>query len=340
MKTLRITTPFGQTFLRSVLYLLLFCVAFEFFARTPVSRFVFRRESYGSSHPHFETQLANLRDRIARGETVDCIFIGNSQVLYGINPTVVENAYYDKSGNTIHCQNFGLGGLTPLTSGSLARMLIKNFHPSLIVFETGVLDYAASSMEGTDASIMSSPWMKYQLGEFSIDGWLYEYSNGYRLLFGFDRTLKYIEESDTHIEADGFSKLEDKSDTPLEDQIKFFDNSLDLLAMTDRQVKGLEGLLALNPSQVKIVIIETPTHPVFYATKRKVRNLYPDFENMLSVRASAAGVPLWLTRDVVSLPEDQWHDLAHLNEEGSTYFSRQIGVFLASVYTPPDQSIP
>lgn len=340
MKTLRITAPFGQTFLRSVLYLLLFCVALEFFARTPVAKFVFPRESYGSSHPHFEIQLANLRDRIARGETVDCVFIGNSQVLFGIDPSAVEKAYYEESGKTIHCQNFGLGGLTPLTSGALSRMLIKNFHPSLIVFETGVLDYANSSMEGTDASIMSSPWMKYQLGIFSIDGWLYDHSNGYRLLFGIDRTLQYIEKNDTYIEPDGFSRLETKSGTSLEDQIKFFDASLDQLAITDHQVSGLEGLLALNPDRVKVIVIETPIHPELYAAKRKVRNLYPDFERMLSIRTTTAGVPLWLTKDVISIPESQWHDLAHLNEEGAAYFSRQIGIFLASVYTPPDQSIP
>ena len=82
MKTLSITTPIGQTFLRSVLYLSLFCAVLELFARTPAARTWFPHESYGTSHPHFELQLVRLRERVARGESVDCIFIGNSQVLY------------------------------------------------------------------------------------------------------------------------------------------------------------------------------------------------------------------------------------------------------------------
>ncbi len=335
MKSLKITAPFGETFLRSVLYLLFFCAALELFARTPAARVLFPLESYGTSHAHFEVQLRRLRDRIAAGEQVDCIFVGNSQVLYGLQPSVVEEAYHQKTGKTIHCQNFGLGGLTPLTAGPLARMLIKNFHPSLIVFETGVLDYSTSNMEGTDASIMSSPWMKYQLGTFSIDGWLYDHSNGFRLIFGIDRAIKNIEENNAEIEANGHSTLLSQTETPMEDQIKYFETSLDALEITERHVGGLRNLLSINSDQVRIVVIETPTHPMFYASKRKVRNLYPDFENMLVFQTGQAGVPLWLTREVLDLPEETWHDLAHLNEDGALRLSRQFGQFLATVYTPP-----
>lgn len=335
MKSLKITAPFGETFLRSVLYLLLFCAALELFARTPAAHIFFPRESYGTSHPHFEVQLRRLRDRIAAGEQVDCIFIGNSQVLYGLQPSVVEESYHEQTGKTIHCQNFGLGGLTPLTAGPLARVLIKNFHPSLIIFETGVLDYSTSNMEGTDVSIMSSPWMKYQLGVFSVDGWLYEHSNGFRLIFGIDRAIKAIEENDTEIKADGHSTLMGQTETPMEDQLKHFEASLEALQITERHVGGLKKLLSINSKQVQIIVIETPTHPLFYASKRKVRNLYPDFEKMLVFQTGQAGVPLWLSREALDLPAETWHDLAHLNEDGAVLLSRQLGQFLATVYTPP-----
>jgi hypothetical protein len=338
MKSLKLATPFGGTFLRALLYLILFCAALEGFARTPAASSLFPRESYGTSHPHFEVQLRRLRDRVAAGETVDCIFIGNSQVLFGLQPAVVEQAYREQSGRSLHCQNFGLGGLTPRTAGPLARVLIKNFHPALIVFETGVLDYSTSNMEGTDASIMSSPWMQYQLGTFSVDGWLYEHSQAFRLVFGIDRAINAIEEEHTDIAADGHAVLFGQSETPLEDQLKRFEASLDVLEITDRHVAGLKNLLALHSNQVQIVLIETPTHPAFYATKRKVRNLYPDFENMLAFQAAQAGVPLWLTRETLEFPQENWHDLAHLNDEGSTLFSREFGRFLAAVY--PSQTSP
>lgn len=340
MKTLRISIPFGQTFLRSVLFLFFICLAFELFARTPVSRFFFPRESYGTSHPHFEVQLLRLQERVAQGDKIDCIFIGNSQVLYGIDPAAVESAYREQSGRTIRCQNFGLGGLTPLTAGPLARMLIKNFQPSVIVFETGILDYSTSNMEGTNESIMSSPWMRYQLGDFSLDGWLFDHSHGYRLVFGFDRTLKYIEEKDTAIQSNGYVALTGVSGTSFEDQLKFFERSVQELEITERHVAGLRDLLSLHSNQVKIVLIETPTHPDFYAAKRKVRNLYPDFERMLAANAAAVSAPLWLTHDTITIPVNQWHELAHLNEEGAAFFSHQIGLYLASIDILPAQAKP
>ncbi len=340
MKTLRITLPIGRTFLQAALVLLVFCAALELFARTPVAKFLFPRVSYGSSHPHFEVQLTRLKERYTKEGEIDCIFIGNSQVLYGIDPSMVEQAYQEKTGRTIRCQNFGLGGLTPLTAGPLARMLIRNFHPSLIVFETGVLDYSTSSMEGTDESIMSSPWMKYQLGHVSLDGWLYENSYAFRMVAGIDRTLKYIEESNTHIEWDGHAKLSGQTTTSIEDQIQFFETALSTLEITDRQVGGLENLLSLNPAEVQVIIVETPIHPTFYQIKRKVRNLYPTFENMLTFQTHQADADLWLTRNEIDLPAEEWHDLAHLNEEGSIRFSLQIGYFLSRVYTPPSPNEP
>ncbi len=340
MKTLRITLPIGRTFFQAALSLLIFCAILELFARTPASKFLFPRVSYGSSHPHFEIQLSRLRDRYAKEGKIDCIFIGNSQVLYGIDPSIVEQVYQEKTGRSIRCQNFGLGGLTPLTSGPLSKMLIRNFHPSLIVFETGVLDYSTSSMEGTDESIMSSPWMKYQLGDFSLDGWLYENSYAFRMVAGIDRTLKYIEESNTHIEWNGHAKLSGQTSTSIEDQVKFFETALSTLEITDRQVGGLENLLSLNSSEVQVVIIETPIHPAFYQIKRRVRNLYPTFESMLTFQTSQAGANLWLTRTEIELPVEEWHDLAHLNEEGSANFSRQIGYFLSNVYMPHQSDNP
>jgi hypothetical protein len=340
MKTLKINLPLGQVLLQSLFWLFLFCAAIELFARTPIASAIFRYQSYGSSHPHFETQILRLKDREAQLGHIDCIFIGNSQVLYGIDPSVVEQAYLEKTGKPIHCQNFGLGGLTPISAGPLARVLIKNFHPSVIVFGTGLLDYSESSMEGTDVSIMSSAWVQYQLGKFSIDGWLFENSSAFRYIFGVDRFLKNEVENQTQIDTDGHAIFKDQSGMTIAQQMDYFDTVLEKLELTDKQINGLRDLLSINASGVKVIVIESPANPEMYKSKRKARLLYPYFKSMLTTQADLGGSDVWMTQDYVNIPPEDWYDIVHLNENGSKFFSRLVGNYLATVIPAPTHTSP
>lgn len=331
MKTLKINLPLGQVLLKSLLWLFLFCAAIELFARTPIASTIFHYQSYGSSHPHFETQFVSMKAREAQGGPIDCIFLGNSQVLYGIDPTVVEQAYLEKTGNSIRCQNFGLGGLTPISAGPLARLLIKNFHPSVIIFGTGLWDYSSSNAEATKASIMSSPWVKYQLGTFSIDGWLYENSYSYRYIFGMDRYLKNMQGANTHIDANGHATYSGHTNLTVNEQLEYFETIAKRPDIDQLERDGLRDLLSLNSSEVRIIVIETPSNPTFYSVKRKARTLYPQFENMLVLQTRLADSNLWMTQHSEAIPPEDWYDLLHLNESGSVYFSRLLGEYLASI---------
>ncbi len=331
MKTLKISLPYGRIFFQASLALLVSCLTLEFFARSPIVSNLSLPQSYGTSHPHFETQLTRLEERTAQGEKIDCIFIGNSQVLYGIDPSIVEQVYQEKTGHQIRCQNFGLGGLPPMSAASLARVLIQNFHPSVIIFGTGLWDYSSSNADSTNASLMSSPWMQYQLGHPSLDGWLYQNSIAYRYIFGLDRALKTGEDKSQSIDADGHATYSGQTGLSIYEQLEYFETIAKRPELTEPQVNGLRDVIALNSGELKIIIIETPFNPIFLDYKRKGRLLYPDFKRMLANQTDLAGVDLWMTQDNIQFPQENWYDLIHLNKEGSAYFSHQLGEYLATI---------
>jgi hypothetical protein len=328
MKTLKLAPPFGNLFSRSLIYLVIFCIFLELLARIPSLGNILPNESYGTSHPHFETQLIRLKEREKNEGHIDCIFLGNSQVLYGINPVVVEQTYFEKTNRSIRCQNFGLGGLKPSAAEGIARLLIKNFHPSIIIFGTGLWDYSA---EQEDTSILSSPWVRYQLGNFSIDGWLYEYSFAYRYIFGLDRYLKSSQKSIVEIDNHGHTSFIAQANLTEKEQLEYFDGITKKPELAQLQVDGFREVLSINSRNTQIIIVETPSNPVFYSLKRKARILYPDFKTMLVTQSALVDSDLWLTQDSINVPSEDWYDFLHLNEEGAVYFSRKLGEFLAGI---------
>lgn len=322
MKTLQIKSPFGGLLIYSLFYLVLLCSVLEFAARTSLTQGILQYESYGSSHPQFETQILQINARQALQGQIDCIFIGNSQVLYGIDPLTVEQTFLEKTGETIHCQNFGLGGMPPMTARSVAELLISQYHPSVIVFGTGLWDYTSSA---GNESIVSSPWVQYKLGIFSVDGWLFDHSQAYRLIFGLDRHLQNMEGDDKFIDPTGHSTLTGHAQLTTDEQKEYFYTIAKRPEITQLQRDGFRELLALNSAETRIIIMEMPSDPIFYSMNRKARNLHPEFEAMLISETTLSNTHLWLTQNSVTIPADGWYDLLHLNEEGAIYFSRLLG---------------
>lgn len=331
MKSLKIHLPIGQVLFQSIAWLTLFCVVIELFARASFGGDIFRYESYGSSHPNFDPQVIRIKAREIQDGQIDCIFLGDSQILYGVDPSTVEQAYFKETGKSIRCQNFGLGGLKPSTSRAMASILIKNFHPSLIVYGTDMFDYTASYI-ASDQSIMSSPWVKYQLGDFSIDGWLIEYSNSYRYYLGLDRYLLNGDVLADDIGPDGRSlKFADKTKLSQQEQMDYFSSLMNKPEITGDQWGGLHDLLIMNSDKVKIIVVETPVNPIFFTLEKYSYNskIYPDFRNILENETAQVNTGLWLTQTTVQIPEDGWYDIVHLNQTGTLYFSRLLGEFLA-----------
>jgi hypothetical protein len=337
MKSLKLTLPIGQVLFQSIAWLLLFCGSVELFSRTPAGRSFFHYESYGSAHPHFDTQIIRIKDRVAQEGHIDCIFLGDSQILHGIDPAIVEKTYFEKTGSSIKCQNFGLGGLKPHSTGEISRILIKNFSPSVIIYGTDLFDYA-NTFDGSGTSIMSSPWSRYQLGEFSIDGWLIENSNSYRYYLGIDRFFPDEDENIIFVEPNGHStKFSEISSRTQAEQFEYFSNIITRNPkITEQELLGLRDLLSLA-DQVKIIVIETPLHPAYFDREIFPYNarFYPHFTNILANETSQADAELWLTQETFQAPPDGWFDVVHLNKIGAASFSRSLGEYLADIIIIP-----
>lgn len=333
MKSLKVTLPIGQVLFQSIVWLLLFCGSVELFSRTLVGRRLFHYETYGSGHPDFDTQIVRIKGRVTQDGHIDCIFLGDSQVLRGIDPAIVEKTYFEKTGTPIICQNFGLGGLKPSSAGAITRILIKNFSPSIIIYGTDMFDYT-NTFDGAGTSILSSPWSRYQLGEFSIDGWLIENSNSYRYYLGVNRFFSDEDQNIIFIESNGHST--EFSETSIRIQAEQLENFNDIITrkpkITKEQLNGLRDFLSLA-NQVKMIVIETPLHPAYFDKEIFPYNVrfYPDFTNLLVNETSEAGTDLWLTQKTFQAPLDGWHDALHLNKIGATSFSRSVGEYLADI---------
>src|SRR5689334_13369684 len=111
MKSLRIKLPIGQLALQALGWSLSFFLLMETLARTSIVKNLHLYESYGSSHPQFDTQIAKIKSKFDQDKHIDCIFLGNSQTSTGIDPAIVEETYFKETGTVTHCHNFGLTGL-------------------------------------------------------------------------------------------------------------------------------------------------------------------------------------------------------------------------------------
>jgi hypothetical protein len=110
-----------------------------------------------------------LLDQFAAEGPVDCIFIGSSMVAVGIDPQVFAEAYTAQTGDPLRCFNFGQLGFTAFESAEWAEIVIRRYHPRLLIYGHSMRDYN-SLAEGELAAPTNNPWELYQLGEFTIEG--------------------------------------------------------------------------------------------------------------------------------------------------------------------------
>jgi hypothetical protein len=332
MKTLNLKFPIGQTFAQALISLIILLFLLEGFVRIqPIKKYLSKYEFYGSANAHFDIQVRNIRARAETSGKIDCIFIGSSQVLYGVDPAIVEDVYYKKTGKRIICQNFGIAGLSPITAVPVIKVLIKNFHPSVIILGTNVLDYSSTYAGKSNASVMTSPWLRYQLGDFSVDGWLIENSRSYQYYLGMDHYILGGNDTQSGIEENGHSQeFSGNAHMTLAEQANYFHNLIPSNPkLLKKQVKALSNILKFQTNATKIIIMETPMTPKMLDFNKKVKRIHPEFIDLLKRVTGRAKSGLWLTQTELSVPEDGWYDLIHLNKIGSAYFSKILGKKLA-----------
>jgi hypothetical protein len=321
------------------LYLLLAEVLLQ---ELPVHR-VFGAPMLGSAHRQFEQQWFRLQSYMAERGPVDCIMIGDSTVMSDFTPEVFNAAYRQQAGEAITCYNFGVGALSVEGLATLAEILISEYAPRHLLVGVEPLNFTVAHDNQGEADLGSVAWARYELGEFSPEGWLYSHSYLYRymgvigklLTFRLDyRELLQRTAEEHSVGADGYSALAgtgpfDVTQPPDRNidhpYIEHYFAAMSPFRMLPENLSALEHILAMNGATTQVVVVEMPITDTFYTFLGNGEEDYRLFVSTVSDRAAAQGVAFLRMDDLRSLPAPVWFNYNHLNSEGAPIFSRWLG---------------
>jgi hypothetical protein len=327
----RVSTAAGVTPLWAVGSLLLGLAVGEIAARSPYVRSQLAAPSVGSPSRLLELQRAALDTQAMAEGGVDCIFLGNSLVLFGIDPAAFASAYGARMDTAVRAFNFAVPGTAVSQMAPIARILHEDYRPRWLIYGMTKRDFNAAT---NGPAIEAIPWVRYRLGALSIDGWLAEHS----LLYGYVLQMVAAAAS-TGPGDDAFARTLRRGFHPAVAATIFDDAQITrAMELVNRQVAlrddssqllALDDLLQLGPSGTTIALVEMPVHLATADWPAAAVNAYAEAMEPVKRRARAAGVPFW-TAPPDLIPPDGWVDLWHLNAIGAEAFSRWLGEHAAT----------
>jgi hypothetical protein len=338
-RTLRLTPPFGGTLFLSLLLLVILLLAGEFLTRTDLVESHFISASRGSPHFQFELQLGRLERMAAMEGSIDCIFLGNSMVGNGFDPIAFSRAYRDKTGSELRCFNFGVDALPVTGASGLAQYFIKEYQPKLLIYGADARDFAVGREDWDAKVILDIPWMNYHLGTFSVQGWLYEYSQFYRYArtFGYllmlDKQYLFIKEPGRMTGEDLGFYAEDTvgsfvSTSPALNMemapVRYYFQMLSNFQILPENTSSLEDLLKHGKNDLAVAVVVMPVPETYHEFFSINSQGYQIFLDHLQATTSKFGSTIWIPPEN-SISEDGWADYTHLNKRGAAAFSTWLG---------------
>jgi hypothetical protein len=331
--------PFGQTIVFSVLFFCLFYLAGELAARSRSFQSYFIHQTWDSRHGEFEKQLARL-DRVYLQEgRVDCIFLGNSMVWRGFDPEAFQRGYRNRTGEELRCFNFGVDGMPARSAGALAKILIEDYQPQLLIYGTDARDYAVPADSEETRVLTEMDWLNYRLGQFSPKGWLIDHSELYRYRFALQHLLHFDYQDTVRSDPDirmssryGFdsdSKVGDVEQPPDANDprghIQYYFRMLWNYEMLPENLEGLRQVLSAGTESSSILVVEMPVPDTYMLFFSHGEADYRGFVSRVDQLVQEAHKVFWQTTSWDVVPEDGWVDYSHLNQKGAAVFSQALG---------------
>jgi hypothetical protein len=306
--------------------------AAEIVARLPSVRDWLHPPSVGSTSRRFELQLDGLGRYAAAGRP-DCIVIGNSTVLLGVDPSALSAAYRARTGRDLRCFSFGVAGMSASAVGAIAPILLDDYRPWLLIYVSSVRDVGQS----VDGPLLASmPWVRYRRGDLSVDGWLTEHSAAFRyyLLYRqwLDPSRWPAARSRGATTAAGFLRAERR--LPLSEalwaRVQRAYTETTRQSPSQTELEGFSRLLDLRSSATQIVVVEAPAHERLRRWARHTSAFYGDAIGRMRQAARRRRIPFWRVAAWRVIPTDGWTDFVHLNGPGAARFSEWMGTRLAA----------
>ena len=339
--TLRLRSPFGQTFCIALVLFSFLLIASEALVRTDQFQSRVINPEMGSRHRQFVIQLNRLNNIVAEEGSIDCIVLGNSMVWLGFDPQAFQKAFQSRAGQGLRCFNFGVDGMPAVSAGALARILAQDYQPRLLIYGTDARDYAVSKEARDAAVLLDMPWVKYRLGKFSVEGWLYEHSYLYRyrktlrklLQFDYRTTLRsrnFESNIATRYGFDPDPKVATYIKIPPAQyeqtgHVKYYFDLLSDYRIFPEDFYGLEQILSLNSSVLQVIVIEMPVPDTYLGFFGNEKKDYQLFIEQVGGFSKSKQVPFWQTTPLKLIPDDGWVDYSHLNTNGARIFSEWLG---------------
>lgn len=332
-KTLSLKQPFGRTLGLSLIFLLMLIGLLEVSLHAnPLQPYLDRSvPSLGSRHHQLESQLARLEKLVASEGSIDCIVMGSSLVWLGVKPSTFEESFRQETGQNIRCFNLGIETLPAGAAGPLAEFIVERYQPKLLIYGTSARDYGVDYEAEDTKVILDTPWLQYQLGQPSIQGWLFTHYFTLRYL-PFLRSqvmldTESLRETQSEIgDLSGFlAKYRPAQEVHVQAAAKDAAQWLKHYEVRQENLSGLEHILGQQRNGTQIVVVEMPVSSTYYDYFGKGKTDYDRFVNSVEPLVRSRNVPFLRAPDEQLIPEEGWWNRSHMNVVGAEIYSNWLG---------------
>lgn len=322
-RTLIVEKPFGLTILLAGLIIVVTWGMAEVLLRLSIHYSLLPPPRIGSVNAELDMKLLQLDNFLKKNGSIDCIFLGSSQLDEAVDPVVFEKTFHGLTGSQLRCFNFSLGTLTASPAGKIAKLLANKYHPRILYIGISARDFSKDFGELT-RPLLDDPWVRYTLGQFTLSGWLTENSLAYRELLTIRSSLNpdymalYDRLSYQLTEQGYLTVTGNDLSNPKKNFIPNFKLSREDLA-------GLDEMVELNSDKLQVIFLEVPVHYSFMPYYVQADPLAYDslFIEPITAYFSQKGQAFWQSQQLMQelVPDSGWNDVKHFNKSGAEIFS-------------------
>ena len=327
----------------SFLFFLIAAAVVEEVARTPWFERNLPYRSVGNHNYQFEIKWFRLQDYVEQNGGVDIIILGSSLVNTGLDPDIVSQTFYEQTGTRPRIFNFGVEGLTIAPNSVLAGLLVERYHPALLIYVTEMRDYIAGNGLEYETPFLNDPWFRYQLGDFTLFGWLADHSAALQHYLPFRNWMQanFLETAPIYLRryadttASGYepdrataSDLDATPDPKDPHEAPYFEEYGNYQIAPSR-LEDLNTILKLKrDGETAVWVVEMPVHASFYVYVGG-EAVHREFQQTIASLIVSKGSLFIPAETCNAIPLEGRSNRWHLNYIGAPYFSHCLGGQLA-----------
>ncbi|NOY23587.1 MAG: hypothetical protein GXO70_08780 [Acidobacteria bacterium] len=325
-KTLALNWPFGLSLLKAIVLLSVVVLSTELVLRIPVVRRQLPPPVLGTGNLTFDVTWEYLQRTRGLYGHVDCMFVGSSMIKHAIEPELFQKRFREKSGHDIVCFNFGVSGMRSSEAG-FYKSMVERYHPSLIVCELTPLILYKGFLENQKSPLISqSPWGCFQLGKFSVKGWLLTHSLLFRYFMRLNMWIRSpsqyerLKRISRNMKMDGFlvkghGRIGKKKRNPVLNRVKA------TLSGKVENTQALEDLLDVFSENVPVVFLEMPLKGEDGSFRGEEDRKFSLSRVLLRKVVEERGYVLFSPGEQTDFDKSCWMSINHLNPQGAKRFT-------------------